>query len=87
MSRILPSLRTVTSNDEEFIIVSKVVDCHVGESSNNLLLWGQVGALLELEVSDGSAEREVAVYSAKVDESAGCAYPCLFTLVLRLVVE
>jgi hypothetical protein len=47
------------------------VDLNVGESSDDLLLRGEIGALLELEVTYRAGEGEVAVDAAKVDEAAG----------------
>ena len=75
----------------------------VGESSNNLLLRGEIGALLELEVTYRAGQGEVAVHAAKVDEASRGLDTCLLscrlsawsiirfvenlTLVLGLVVE
>lgn len=64
--------RTVTSNDQEFVIIGDLVHGDIGECGHNLLLRGKVGALLELKVANGSGERKVAVDAAKVDEAAGC---------------
>jgi hypothetical protein len=47
------------------------VDLDVGEGSDNLLLRGKIGALLELKVTYRAGEGEVAVDAAKVDEAAG----------------
>lgn len=80
-------LHTIAGNDEELVIVSKIVSSDVGERRHDLLLRGKVCALLEFEISNGSTERQVAIDSAKVDESAGCTYTCLLALVLRLVIE
>lgn len=62
---------TITGNDEEFIILGQIVHGHIGECSDNLLLGSQLGALLELEVTNGSREGKVAVDTAKVDKAAG----------------
>lgn len=78
---------TVTGNDQELIVLAHLVNGHVGESSDNLLLRWEVCALLELKVADGSAKGKVAVNSAKVDESTGCADAGLLALILGLVVE
>jgi hypothetical protein len=63
------------------------VYCDIWKCGDDLLLWRQICALLELKVANGSAEREIAVDSAKVNESACCTYPCLLALVLWFVVE
>ena len=62
---------TITGDDKEFIVIAQVVNSHIGESGDNLLLRGQFGALLELEVTNGSRESKVAVDTAKVDKAAG----------------
>jgi hypothetical protein len=46
------------------------VDLDVGEGGNDLGLWGQFCAFLELEVSDGSGQSEIAVNPAEIDEAA-----------------
>ena len=43
----------------------------VGVSGDNLVLGGQLGALLEFEVSNGARQSQVAVDAAKVDETTG----------------
>lgn len=53
------------------------MDSHIGISGNDLLLRRQVGALLELEIADGTGKGEVAVDTTKVDEAAGGANSCL----------
>lgn len=62
---------TITGDDKEFIVTGQLVNGHIGESSDNLLLGGKLGALLEFEVTDGSGEGKVAVNTTKVDEAAG----------------
>lgn len=59
----------------------------VGEGGNDLLLGREVGALLELKVTDGTAQSEVAVDTAKVDEATSSTDASLFALILRLMVE
>lgn len=43
--------------------------CHIGVGSHNLLFGGQLGALLELKVTDGTGQGEVAIDTAEVDEA------------------
>lgn len=57
------------------------------EDGDDLLLRGQICTLLELEVADGSAQREVAIDSAKIDEATSSTDARLLAFVLRLVVE
>jgi len=78
---------TVTGDDQELVVLAHLVNGHVGESSDDLLLRWEVCALLELKVTDSSAEGKVAVDSAEVDEATGCADAGLLALVLGLVVE
>lgn len=44
---------------------------HIGERSDDLLLRGKLGALLELKIANGTRKREVAIDTSKVDESSG----------------
>lgn len=78
---------TIASNDKELIIIRMLVYGHLGKCSDNLLLRRQVCALLEFEIANSSAERKVAVDSAKVDEAACRTYTRLLAFVLRLVIE
>lgn len=80
-------LHTVACNDEELVVFAKFVLRHVGERSDNLLLRGKIGALLELEIANGSAEGKVAIHATKVNESTRSADACLLALILRLVVK
>lgn len=41
----------------------------IGVGCDNLVLWGKVGTLLELEVANGTGQGEVAVDTTKVDEA------------------
>ena len=78
---------TIAGNDQELIVLAKLVNGHIRERSDDLLLRREVCALLELKVTDSSAEGKVAVDSAEVDEATGCADAGLLALVLGLVVE
>lgn len=51
----------------------------VGESGDDLLLRGKIGALLELEVADRAGEGEVAVDAAEIDESSSSLNACLLS--------
>ena len=78
---------TIAGNNQELIILAKLVDGHVGERSDDLLLRREVCALLELKVTNSSAEREVAVHTTKVDEATCSANASLLALILGLVIE
>lgn len=69
--------RTITGDYQELIVVGKVVYHDVGVGGHDLLLGSKLGALLELEVADGSGESEVAVDPSKVDETTGSRDSCL----------
>lgn len=71
--------RTVTGDHQELVIVRKVVYHDVGVSCHDLLLGSKLGALLKLEVADGSGESEVAVHPSEVDETTGCGDSCFLT--------
>lgn len=95
--------RTVASNDKELVVAVDLVDLDVREGSDDLLLRGKIGALLEFEVAYRTGQGEVAVDTAKVDEAScgldtcllGCGWSAqsshlvlaLLTLVLGLVIE
>lgn len=79
--------RTIAGDDEELVVISELVNRDVGECRDNLLFGRQVGALLELKVSDGPAQREVAVDSTEIDKATCRADPRFLAFVLRLVVE
>jgi hypothetical protein len=72
-------LLTVTGEHNKFVIVREVVDSHVGVGGDNLLLWGKIGALLELKVTDGTGKGEVAVDTTKVDKTTSGANSGLLT--------
>jgi hypothetical protein len=78
---------TIASNYQELVVLSHLVNSHIGERSDDLLLRREVCALLELEVTNSSAERKVAVHTTKVDEATCSANASLLTLILGLVVE
>lgn len=60
---------------------------HVWERCDDLLFRRKVCALLELEVSNGSAKRKIAIDSTKVYEAACCAYSRFLSFILRLMIE
>jgi len=62
---------TVAGNNQELVIVTLFVDHDIGVGRDNLLLGCQLGALLELKVSDRSRQGQVSVHTAKVDEATG----------------
>lgn len=64
---------TITSNDDEFIVVGELVHSYIWESCDDLLLWRQVCTFLELEITNGSGECKVSIDTAEVDESTSCS--------------
>ena len=64
---------TVTGNHKELVFLRKLVHFDIGKGGNDLVFGGKLGALLEFEVANGTRQRQIAVDSAKVDETAsGC---------------
>jgi hypothetical protein len=51
---------------------------HVGESGDDLLFWGEFGALLELKVTNGARKSEVSVHTSKVYEASSGTDSCFF---------
>lgn len=47
------------------------MDSHIGIGGDNLELRGQLSALLELKIANGTGQGKVAVDTAEVDETAG----------------
>lgn len=78
---------TIASNDKKLIIICVLVNSHIWERCDNLLLRREICALLEFEVAQGSAERKVAVDSAEIDKAACCANTRLLAFILGFVVE
>jgi hypothetical protein len=74
-------LLTIASNDKELVIFADVVDLNIRVGGNYLLLGREVGALLELEVSDSSRQGEIAVDTTEIDEASSgldtCFLGCL----------
>jgi hypothetical protein len=52
---------------------------HIWEGGHNLLFGGQVGALLEVKVTNGAGEGKIAVDTAKVDKATSRNYARFFT--------
>lgn len=64
---------TITCDNNELIVLGDVVNGHVWEGCHDLLLWGQLGALLKLKVANGAGKCEVAVHATKVNEATSGA--------------
>ena len=69
---------TVTSENEELIVLADIVYFDIRIGGHYLLLWWQFSALLELEISDRSRQGEVAVDTTKVHETSCGLNTCLF---------
>jgi hypothetical protein len=59
---------------------------HVRECGHDLVLGGQLSALLELEITNGTRQGKVAVDTTKVDKAAGSSNSVLLLFKLRLVI-
>lgn len=67
------ALLTVTSKDQELILVRKLMHLDVGVGGNDLVLGGELGALLELKIANSTGQGQVAVDAAEVDKATrGC---------------
>jgi hypothetical protein len=80
-SRVDKDALTITSDYQELIIVTDIMNHHIRICCNYLLFRSEVGALLEFEVANSTREGEIAVYSAKVDKSTSSYYPCFLTYI------
>lgn len=69
----LASIRTITGNHQEFIIISDLMNSHIGVRRHNLLLRRQLCALLEFEVTNGTGQSQVAIDTTKVNKTTGGA--------------
>jgi len=49
------------------------VNCHIGIGCDNLLFRRELGALLELEITNGPGQGQITIDSTKVDEATGGA--------------
>lgn len=71
--------RTITSNNQELVVVAELMHDDVRISSYYLLLWCELRTLFEFKVANGAREGEVAIDPTKVDETAGRDNSGLFT--------
>jgi hypothetical protein len=67
--KTISETRTVTGYDQELIIVTELMDCHIRISGNDLLFGCQLRALLEFKVADGSRQGQVPVHTAEIDKA------------------
>ena len=51
---------TITRDDEELVVIGQIVYHDIRIRGNNLLLWSQLCALLELEVAEGAGQCKIA---------------------------
>jgi hypothetical protein len=61
---------TIASQNQELIFVCEIVHIHIGQSSYDLALRGELSALLKLEIADRTREGKISVNTTKIDESA-----------------
>lgn len=71
-------MRTIAGNNKKLVVVGQLVHSHVRVGSHDLLLGRELGALLEFKVTNGTGQSEVAVDTAKVDETARSTNASLF---------
>jgi len=70
---------TITSNNNELIVIRKLVHSDIRESRDNLLLWRQVCTFLELEVANSSGKSKIAVDTAEIYKTTSCSDTGLFS--------
>jgi len=61
------------------------MDHNVGVCGYDLLFGCQFGTLLELEIANGSGQRQITVHSAKIDKAAGSCDSCLLAYTRQAV--
>jgi hypothetical protein len=61
---------TVACNHEKLIVLVDVVYLDVWEGSDYLLLGWEIGALLELKITNGTRQSEVTIDTSKINEAA-----------------
>lgn len=77
---------TITGQNKELVLIGEVVLFNVGKGGDNLVLGGELGALLEFEVTNGAGQGQIAVDTAKVDKAASrCDSALLACILLALV--
>lgn len=75
------SYLTITSNDDELVILSDVVNSHIWEGGNDLLLWSKLWRLLKLKITNGAGQGKVAIDTSKVDKSTSGSDPSLLACI------
>lgn len=70
---------TVAGDNQKLIIIAQLVHDNVGVGSNNLLLGRKFSALLELKVTNGTREGEVAVDTAEINKTASSSDACFLS--------
>lgn len=60
---------TVTSQNQKLVLFGQLMLINIGECGDNLVLGRELSALLEFEVTDGTGQSQVAIDTAKVDET------------------
>lgn len=60
---------TITSHNQELIVLVDIVYLDVWISGDYLLFWGKIGALLEFEIAYCARQSKVTVDAAKVDKA------------------
>lgn len=64
-------VQTITRQDQELVVLCRLMHSDLGIRSDNLLLWLQRVVLFELEVSDCSRQSEIALARAGIRTNAG----------------
>ena len=78
---------TVTCKYEEFLLTGSSVGHNFGFGSDDLLLCRESSALLELKVTDSTAQRKVTVNTVNLDKAASVKDTRVFSRISWLVVK
>lgn len=70
---------TITSDHKELIILCNFMRSYIRISSDNLLFRCEICALLKFEITQRTGQREVAIDSAIINETASSTYSSFFT--------
>ena len=66
---VIEGTLTVTGYDKEFIVITKLMNCHIRISGHDLLFGRKLGAFLELEITNSSRQGQVSVHTAEIDKA------------------
>ena len=72
---------TITSHNQELIIIRDIMHSDVWERGDDLLLGGEFCALLKFEITNSSRERKVSIDASEVNKAASRSNSSLFAYI------